>query len=396
MTSPVRFIILSDLHPSIPGDSGTGESFLNMRAPWDTGINPIAGFCELIKRENLSAEYLLCPGDIGNKAAPETITFGWTQLQRIALEMGAPLIAVPGNHDHDSRSVFNGFDPKYHLQSLEPSFPFSDTQRNAHFWSYHWGEYLDTTCRILLLNTSAFHGLSDEYMHGRVTPLTLNQLKHSLSSPESRSINLILCHHHPVRLDDVYVPDYEAMEGGSDLVRILSDGLMGNWMIVHGHKHTPRIVYASSYGSQSTVVFSSGSFSGPIAPALNSKTTNQVHLLSIAPHDSANYGCICGTVRTWEWNHGLGWQRAESGRGLPHSAGFGYRKPLAILASELKERFEDRPFATGKEVYDCFPALRYLTPTDLQALAAVLSTKHNGRLEISSGEIKQFGVNRDE
>lgn len=391
MAATTTLVIISDLHPCYAKEDVKAESFLNMAGSWDARVNPVAGFYNIVQEENLQADYLLCPGDIGNKADPSSITFGWQQLQRMSEKLGASLLAVPGNHDHDSRLIFHGFDPKYHLQSLQPAFPFIEEAKNASFWAWHWASFEQAQCRFILLNTSAFHGLSDEFLHGRLSPRTLGDIIRYIEDTEERAVNVVLCHHHPQRLDEMFMSDYEAMDGGSELVSKLSDGLSGNWLIVHGHKHAPRIMYGMSAGSQATVVFAAGSFSGPIAPQLGTKATNQVHHVTIDANESSTRGCLCGQIRTWEWSYGIGWCRSASGRGLPYMSGFGFRENPTVLAQRVVTHFGGQPFYSGREIYNQLPELLYLTPDDLGALAKNLEQRHRARLEINGGEIKQYG-----
>ncbi len=383
--------IMSDLHPS-EGSPGSVDSFLDMNMGWDPLVHPVAGFIELIRRDKLTADLLFCPGDIGNKAVPSSINYGWAQLQKVKAELGAVAVyAVPGNHDHDSRSSFNIFDPKYNLQQLDPAFPFQDHSRNARFWAWHWeGMELDR-CRLILLNTSAFHGMNNEYQHGRISPLTLNLLAAYLDRAADQSLNILLCHHHPQRLDEMGMADYQAMEGGTDLLALLNDGLRGSWLLIHGHKHSPRIMYAQSATSQSPVIISAASFSGPIYKELASRVTNQVHIVRVDLDRVEDWGCVAGIVYSWEWAYGIGWQKSESTRGLPHRCGFGYRENSVALARRITEAFHDQPFYSGRELYEKMPELSYLTPEDVRALALTLEKKHRKRLEHIAGTIRQFG-----
>ena len=44
----------------------------------------IGGLLKLIRDEKLKADVLLCPGDIGDKADPAGIEYGWKALHRVA------------------------------------------------------------------------------------------------------------------------------------------------------------------------------------------------------------------------------------------------------------------------------------------------------------------------
>ena len=132
----------------------------------------------------------------------------------------------------DSRYSYNDFDAKGFLQSLEPPFPLNDVVSNDRFWSRHFLVLQDGPFRFLLLNSSAYHGarqegLPPEYEHGRISPKTLHAIAADLASRTEKKINVLICHHHPQKHDDIEAADSSVMEMGEKLIQLLGQGTGG-------------------------------------------------------------------------------------------------------------------------------------------------------------------------
>ncbi|MDI1279525.1 metallophosphoesterase [Methylobacter sp.] len=270
MSNIIRVAVLSDLHPTDGSDQKNG-SHLQMNGPESPEQNPVVGLKKLVESEGLKANIVICPGDIGNQGDPQTISYGWTKLNYIKDFINAErLIVVPGNHDHDSRAIHNKFDPKYILQELDPPFPSPEYENNTHFWAWHWNIIDHDDYRILIFNSSAYHGMNKEFLHGRISTKAIQSIKDKLAGLPEKKLNIFVCHHHPHKQEDIDFEDYEAMDGGQKLISVLDNTNNGSWIIIHGHKHYPCISYAQGTSS-SPIVFSSGSFSAYLLP-FHSKT----------------------------------------------------------------------------------------------------------------------------
>lgn len=391
MGNVVRIALLSDLHPADSSNDGGGKSHLDMNGPDSPEQNPVAGLRKLAEEERLKANIVICPGDIGNKGNPKTIEYGWNKLHHIKDFFRAErVIAVPGNHDHDSRSLYNDFDPKYILQNLEPSFPSSDFNENTHFWAWHWSFCEFGSCRILSINSSAFHGLKDEFKHGRVSPISIGNIKKKLDSlPKANNkLNILVCHHHPHKQEDIELEDYEAMDGGQRLIKILDDS-NNPWIIIHGHKHFPHISYAQG-SSSSPIVFSAGSFSAHLDPKVATRVTNQFHYLEFYIDKFDEMGGCVGRFKTYDWSYGIGWQKSGH-KGLPANGGFGYRISPKLMAKNVSKVLGEKTYLTKSEAIKELPELDYLSPADLETLKDVLITDYNIELEMKDGIIDQIG-----
>lgn len=347
MSAPptLKIAVASDLHAFTTGSSSGDPSHLSTGLP-EAPVNdhPIASLLKLISTEQLTADYLLCPGDLGNKSDPAGIAYAWTQIHRLGDALKAEhTLATTGNHDLDSRYKTNKFDPKGFLQGLTPPYPFKREELQDKYWSRNFAILDDGEhdCRILILNSCAYHGAGpDEIDHGRISELTLGTLRNELENGQERSVNICLTHHHPQRQEEIDGDDYEVMAGGQSLLAALGSGDFGRWLVIHGHKHFPKIGYAQGCSS-APVVLSAGSLTATLYKELQTKARNQFYLIEIALGDIDTYGLV-GQILAWDWAVGSGWApSAGPASGLPKRSGFGYRADAKLLAKRVSEKLSE-------------------------------------------------------
>ena len=374
----IRIAVLSDLHAYDHVD-GEPPSHLCVLDPEDQlGKHPLAAVEHLIEKESLKCDLLLCAGDIGDKANPGGIQAAWKWLMRLKDKLAARVLAAtPGNHDVDSRYLYNKYDAKGVLQTLSPPYPlpFEDEATNDRFWSRNFVVLDGDNFRLVLLNSSAFHGGKDkEIYHGRVSAHTLAALRLRLTQSAAPLINVLLCHHHPQLHQELDEPDYEVMENGQLLLDMLGELSLGRWLVIHGHKHHPKIAYAPG-GASAPVVFSAGSFSAHLYPKLSTLVRNQFYLIELPYRRYEDLGFV-GSVRAWDWAVGLGWLPAQpQGSGLPHYSGFGSKTDPALIASQIAKRMTSEVSA-WREMRNDLPYIDFLLPRDLADVLEVLSNKH--------------------
>jgi len=389
-----RIAVLSDLHPVRTTDSD--DSFFVVDKPSDPSGSPVDAIIELIKKESISVDVLLCAGDIGNKGCPEKFQYGWKFLNKLKKELSADiLVAVPGNHDHDSRYQHSEYDPKYNLQNISPPFPCADDKDNTHFWAWHFVTKEFKNFSFHMLNTSAFHGIKTESKHGRISDLTTSRLiskVEEIDDREDKKINIVVCHHHPFPMDRIKYKDYEAMEGGDVLISEIESSSKSNWMFIHGHLHFPRVMYAHAQGTQGALIFSAGSFSGPLDPEYHKDISNQFYVLDIEDiaEDSPD---IKGTFKTWDWHPSVGWRPACCEGGLPANGGFGFKGSIKALANSIENELTSQAEICGTVLYEKLADLKFVTPVDLKAIRDQLLKKRID-LEIEHGLIKSVGIMR--
>lgn len=393
----IRLAILSDLHAVEA--TNESSSWLVLGRPDNLPRqHPITGLHELIKREALTADYLICCGDLGDKAVPSALQYAWKSLHEIKSALKAPqLIAAPGNHDLDSRHKHNDFDAKGSLQGLVPPFPLQDTTKNDFFWANNFVLLDQADSRFLILNTAAYHGTESvdskpEYLHGRVARRTVERIRSELEGSAKKPVNVLVCHHHPHRHDDIEDDDYSVMKGGEHLLGLLESGRYGRWLVVHGHKHHPRVCYGAG-GSAAPIVFSCGSFSAKLFADQQVRGRNQFYMIDLPFRDYARCQVdLGGQFTAWNWSQGEGWCPASREPGLPHRGGFGYRKDIQYLARDVVAAIQKLglPLVSWSEILRITPELRFLLPRDLAFLIENMQRDHGLKVTFSAtGEPEQ-------
>ena len=346
----LRFAVASDLHvfekPKDPKAADNDPSALAIgEDEADSVRHPIAALLKLIEDEKLRADALLCPGDLGDQASTAGIQYAWAKLVQVQKKLKAKdLFATVGNHDVDSRSVRNSHDPRGFLQTLRPNFPCSRVGEVDKFWSRHFVVIDKPDFRIVLLNSSAFHGYEGEHAHGRVSEHTLSLLREELSKKPDKTVNVLMCHHHPMMHSDRKLGDHDTMKQGKELLDMLTDD--GEWFVIHGHKHDPRLSYASGTSSDTPVVFAAGSLTASLYPEIASTARNQFYIIEFPTDEIPTKGLV-GTFRAWDWIYEDGFKPATKDSGLPHLGSFGHRENALTVARKAADCF-----GTGEDIID--------------------------------------------
>src|ERR1039458_1676051 len=255
----LRIAVASDLHAYSQDDSHPSHLKVTDSETL-VGDQPISGLLELVTLRGLTANILLSPGDLGHKASIAGVKYAWQALHKIKQALQAEYTtATAGNHDIDSRYQGDDHAPEHILKALIPSYPFDDELSNDRYWSRAYVIRTFEDYRLVLLNSSAYHGHTPvEQNHGRIDKQTLSTLSAELKNLPPKPVNILLCHHHPLMHSELGLGEDDYMKNGQLLLDLLGGGQVGQWLVIHGHKHHPRISYASG-GSNSPAVFSAGS-----------------------------------------------------------------------------------------------------------------------------------------
>ena len=371
--SVIGVAIASDLHAHAL-DSET-PSYLDVRYPATlANQHPIEGLKKLIKEERLRADLLLSPGDLGHQASREGIQYAWKELHCLGELLGAKIVtATAGNHDIDSRYKGDDHAPEHVLKGLLPQFPFPEDTLSDRYWGRAYAILDREDYRLLVLNSSAYHGNTPaEQNHGRIDRQTLYDIEKDLKLRGKKQVNILLCHHHPQQHSELDLGETDYMRHGQLLLNLLGSGHFGNWIVIHGHKHHPKIFYAAG-GASAPVVFSAGSLASKLFVPAQSVSRNQFYLMLIEPDQSPLLG-IAGTVRAWDWAHGTGWIPSSNGSGLPADFGFGARLTAGALSSQIQPFLNAGPL-TWETLLAHLPLLRYILPTDMVLLEEELRSQ---------------------
>ncbi len=378
----LRLAIASDLHAH--SNHAQSPSHLNV-STLDTNptSHPIEGLLDLIKRKSLKATALLCPGDLGHQADPNGIQYGWTALKRIAEALESEFFtATAGNHDIDSRFLGDDHDPEHILKSLTPTFPFNNEPMDDRYWARAYGIKEHERFRLLVVNSSAYHGNTPtEKNHGRIDKRTIESLRQDLVREGIRDLNVLLCHHHPHQQSELGLGADDVMKQGQLLLDMLGSGAYGRWLVIHGHKHHPKISYAAGGGGSATV-FSAGSLCSTLYPGLQTVARNQFYLIEIDPGQCEELGLV-GVVRAWDWALGSGWIEARDGSGLPSEFGFGTRTDPKLLARSISSSLHGPDSVSWETLLSAVPPLKYVLPQDLKRIGEELDARFDIKITMS-------------
>ena len=376
-----RFVVLSDIHATDVDSNGEDLiSYVSTKNTEDSN-NPFLALKRTIEDEK-PIDAIMCAGDISYQANKSGLNYAWKYQNELKESTTLNrLYAVNGNHDIDSRYIESAYDPREMVQSLEPKLPIGCKEGYLNYWAenFHVHYCTEKRVRVVMLNTAAFHGggkdYSSEMERGRVTTVTLERLRKALVdfSPEPK-INILLCHHHPRRNNTIDNKDYSEMIGGDSLLELLnSEDVGGGWLVVHGHKHHPKIDMLDDVAVLSAASFS---FQG------HSNISNQFHLVEMCLNDAESLDIeIAGTVKSWTWDSaGRVWRKAILGTTeLSHSCGFGLHENTKKLVSKVHEYLSSNPreYVLWDRVVDEIPGLKYINDQQYLKLKDKLKKNHN-------------------
>lgn len=374
----LRVAVISDIHAYMQEPSGITPSWYDLRHPLNA--NPISSLKDLISESTLRADMLLIPGDLGDRADPAAIAAAWNTMQELKELLKADhLLATVGNHDVDSRAAFssNTFGV---LRNLSPSFPFPHLSTHD-YWTTGFEVIGTDNANVVVVNSCDHHGgpVAIENNHGQVSTETLNRLTRRISEFERRPVNILLTHHHVIQDSLRGGHDVEVMTNGGMLMDLVQASNNRNWIVIHGHRHIPRIRYAAG-GNSAPVVFSAASISARLYAEAALEARNQFHLIEFPLKPIREHGLV-GTFHTWTWTL-AGWRAALQGDGLPHRGGFGYRGSLQSLAGKAAAALRESHLSWS-QLLTTVPEVQFLLPCDLKVLLEDLRENHRVRMELN-------------
>ena len=350
---------MSDLHCRLSSDAA--DSYLEVgstRLP--SGQHPISAVIELFKREHLSADVLLLPGDLTNKARREGLSQSWDYALEVAAKLGARrIIPTLGNHDVDSRKTDPEKEPFYNARNLREDFPFPELTLTQAFFSDGFCIYdLDDDIQIVTINTVIDHHDEKSAERGAFDLSRIDRLKKTLEGRGRVPIRIAMMHHHPMLHSGLFFSDKEVIPTGDKLLAALREN--GCALVLHGHRHHARLAIADSLP-----VFACGSFSANLGVAA-SAMANMFHIITL----EESGGHVRGRINTWVFHYGSGWGPAKMEHsGFPFLAGFGRQQTTDQLSNALvavttldasKDRFKNA------EIVGAAPDLPFLTPSELR------------------------------
>ena len=366
----LRLLVISDLHCHHPSQGYADSLLLSDLAQKPENHNPVTALRSLVRKEGLKAEILLAPGDFTNKADKQGMQTAWQHIGTIGSMFGCESIAATlGNHD----VIFKEQVPDAFAlaRGLLPDFPIEDQAMFDQFWSKGFYVQEGSHFRMLVINSVTNHTNDKSAKCGYVAPRHLSEINEYLNASEPKRFQIALCHHHPIQHEEINLGKDDLMENGSLLVELLSKHRFQ--LLVHGHKHHPRMRIDHSGGAPLTIL-ASGSFAASLNGGLGTRARNVFHIVELNSHKPT---VTIGSIKTWQFQLQKGWTPATySAADFPHYAGFGTTKSaaeLAAIVTNVLSEFPD-PIVDWGVLVDRIPELANTPPNTLQALGEELGS----------------------
>lgn len=382
----ISLAVVSDLHCQEETVSPRESWLIACASRLPAGHHPIQALLALIRQEEISADVVVCPGDLANRISRAGMIQSWYHLEEIKRELKSTLlITTLGNHDVDCHKKHNQ-DPFYIPKNLIETFPAPSDSTLQDFWQK--GFFVingPSESQFLVLNTVISHHDEITARRGSFDDERIRRLDDYLTAQSGGSSALVanrhriaVMHHHPVLHSSTRFSSSDVLEFGDQLLDVLRKH--GFRFIVHGHRHEPRITRLSS-GLREQFVLAAGSFSA-ILTELSTSTRNLFHIVRLRIERPSDR--FIGEVLTWEYHKGPGWRKSTIvSATLPHLARFCSPRPTVSI-DEIRDACLGAPgtILRSTQLYERFPALGLLLPDELADLSKDLD-KHQMRLVLA-------------
>ncbi|CTQ48099.1 metallophosphoesterase family protein [Jannaschia donghaensis] len=387
----MRFLILSDIH-SISSDLSKLQAYDSGKVSIcdieskDVQSNPLLGISSALAEYSGKLDGVLCLGDLAHHAKKLPLQETWRVVHKIADELGVSLVlGVTGNHDIASRPEdFEELENIKYIRGIEPKFPSTDCTFNDAY-------YLDGVAAmdvgkttLICIDTCRLHGYggsqkSDVFSVGNITDDMISAVVEKADFTDSKDV-VVLMHHHPEPVDEVFDRDADVMSRGKQLMLALG-AVSKPIFLLHGHKHMVKIKYAQGKIDPITILSAASLCSLPYSVE-HQLAANQFHVLEIG-EDLGEFG-ERGMLLSWEWRVNA-WKPSHQPY-MAHQLTIGRPPELTKLLSSLRS-VSFVGFMSREELLQQVPDLIFASAAELNELNAELAA--NGRsIHHTSGQIK--------
>jgi len=308
-------------------------------------------FVNFVRRENITADYLILPGDLTSQAQPTEAELASEFVLQAADALKVAhenIVFVPGNHDVDW-SVLRTADPtgvrwqhRYDPIGAD-TFHFSglidrgtgNVLSSPYFIAWTFPDLL-----VIGYNSASHDKPVDEdgAHHGLADPDHIAALRRHLESLRlpADCLRLFLVHHHPLNYSDPEPgrPDFSAMTNAHNLLSLLHEFRFD--LFIHGHRHHPRFTTHTTPTFPHLPILCSGSFSVEIDTRWSGTIDNQFHVVTVDGR-AGTENRIVGRIASWAFKHCGGWiPSEEKTSGIHHIIPFGNY----VMPNELDARLK--------------------------------------------------------
>jgi 3',5'-cyclic AMP phosphodiesterase CpdA len=302
--------------------------------PTQVETNYLTGFLTFLEKAKITADYLVIPGDITDRAHPDEFTLSTDILTHIAKQVGVPherIILVPGNHDVDWNQLAHKDESGFY-KTLRYA-PLSETSwLPGQVLARARGSLVEapfiaswTADKVLFIgyNSSWHDDPKVSVHHGAIHPEHLSALETELASlvADEHKLRVFVVHHHPVQYSDPIADfDFSTMQNSENLLTLLRRYRFD--VLIHGHRHCPRVRTITENNGHPLVVLCSGSFSVSLDTRYSGIISNQFHVVDIEGTDGPT-ATVYGTIRSWAYVYGRGWSESQVHNGIRSPENFG-------------------------------------------------------------------------
>jgi predicted phosphodiesterase len=336
-------------------------------------------FLNFVKDNDLRADYLVVPGDVSHRGAPQELQLASDIIGDCALALRVPpsgIVFVPGNHDADW-TVFQtpdttGFRQGQKFAPLQnPQWLFEQIMVSAdrHLLkdhdSYSVWEHHDFV--VAGYNSAWDDKPGDSVHHGVISNSHLDALERHLTALDlgPHRLRLFVVHHHPVVYSDPLPdePDFSAMTNAPRLMSILRAHHFD--LLIHGHRHSPVFQTVSVDSQFPLAILSAGSFSAELDSRWSGLVNNQFHIIRVEGRDKQD-DCIYGNVYSWTYLAQHGWLPSKAHNGIRHIIPFGtYLHPIRFqgtLKRLIRDALHNSDHVLWTSLIGSMPRFKYLPP----------------------------------
>lgn len=336
-------------------------------------------FIDFIQSNNLSADYLILPGDITDSAQPREVHLASEFIIQVADALHVSqdkILFTPGNHDvdwtvfdpNDDTGIRWGqrYDPIGHNNyAFRPIIEQGDGDILSAPYFIVW-EFDDLL--VVAYNSSSHDTPSpkEAIHHGLADQNHIYAIRERLTQWEQTDgrIRLFMVHHHMIDFNSPMPnsPDFSLMTNSDGLLSLLHDFEFD--LIIHGHKHHPRFDTHSTQTHSHIPILCSGSLSVEIDTQWSGTIDNQFHMITFNGR-AGEENLLTGIITSWSNNRVRGWIPSEElTSGIHHVIPFGsYVMPHELdrrLDPFIRQWLEHHDHILWRNIVEEFPDLEHL------------------------------------
>lgn len=381
----IRIAIISDLHCQKEENSSKLTRLHTKLLDHPINENPVESFKKIIIDKKKEVDYFFVLGDVADKGNVEGFILGMKFIKEINTLLDAKkLIFAVGNHDMHRRKENDTIQDSEYMMKLTNGFPFLFKENDQseeienYFWANKYCVIEDDKTLILALNTSCYMDKVNDQKPFVFDQAMQESLEKKLSDyNSSKKIKIAVCHHHPTQHSDIDAKytSLDCIDRGDKLLELL---IKNNFtLLMHGHKHFPRLKYDDNFP-----IFCSGSFSS-LENTSSFNEDNTIHFLDIYQEGTI----FKGIIETWIYNTRDGWKKSSDLKSrFPIYTGFGSKMEVENIAESIYENFykkyedldsnEKYLQIDMENVSEKVSDINFLTPSQLKQLESELEKKN--------------------